>query len=307
MTGTEPQPGGTVPITWVRANLGALIRWTARTRERTVITDHGRPAAVLVSAEELAHLQDVLASKRNPVGRQPCQPGPWLGRQPPVLWHTPFGHSRPVPLRPAASWNRRRRSDGGSMEPGWQVEEFGAHHEGRAVAVLADGTEPKPALFDTGSGGHIHQSSEWWCYDGALSTPRATDLRGGCSCGWRGTGLYPLKWAELGEQPYHADTPGPREDWLGHIRQVEARTIPVPDELTELLRLLDEKLTDLAADAPLAALRLVTALERTAARAGTDAAHAISEDDLSWQNVGDALGTSADEAQGRVWHYRDRQ
>ena len=60
-----PRPGGTVPITWVRANLGALIRWTAHTRERTIITDHGRPAAVLVSAEELAYLEDALAQHQS--------------------------------------------------------------------------------------------------------------------------------------------------------------------------------------------------------------------------------------------------
>jgi len=189
----------------------------------------------------------------------------------------------------------------------WEVEEFGEHHEGQAVAVLADGAEPKPAIFDTGSSGHVHRSSAWCAHDGTLTNPRASDIRGGCSCGWRGTSLYPIDWVELGERPHQADTPGPRDDWLGHIHQVQARTVPVPEELAELLQRLDGKLTGLVDDAPVAALRVVAMLESTAGQVGTDAADALSEDDVSWQAIGDALGTSADEARERVWQYRYRQ
>ena len=88
------------------------------------------------------------------------------------------------------------------MGNGWQVEEFGAHHEGRAVAVPADGTEPKPVVFDTGNGPHVHRTGEWWVYDGTLRTPRATGLRAGCSCGWRGETVHPLDWAEMGERAF---------------------------------------------------------------------------------------------------------
>jgi prevent-host-death family protein len=69
MRSGAPQPGGTVPITWAQANLGALVRWTARTRERTVITNHGIPAAALISAEELAYLEDATLA-RHQVGEQ---------------------------------------------------------------------------------------------------------------------------------------------------------------------------------------------------------------------------------------------
>ena len=190
------------------------------------------------------------------------------------------------------------------MGNGWQVEEFGAHHEGRAVAVLADGTEPKPAIFDTGSGGHINQSSQWWCYNGTRTNPRASDLRGGCSCGWRGTGLYPIDWAVVGERPYGVDTPAPRDDWLGHIRQVRARTIPIPEEVTELLQRLDEKLAELADDAPIAALRAVAALERTAKRIGIDAACSMGTDDVPWKAVGASLGLTEKDARALVNRFR---
>lgn len=37
-------------------------------------------------------------------------------------------------------------------EPARVTEEFGASHQGCAGAVLPDGIEPKPAIFDLGSG-----------------------------------------------------------------------------------------------------------------------------------------------------------
>jgi prevent-host-death family protein len=40
--------------------LDALVRRAASERERVTITSHGRPAAVLVNAEELANLEEAL-------------------------------------------------------------------------------------------------------------------------------------------------------------------------------------------------------------------------------------------------------
>ncbi|MFF5716554.1 type II toxin-antitoxin system Phd/YefM family antitoxin [Streptomyces buecherae] len=51
----------TLPLTEARARLGSLVRRTAHARERTVITDHGQPAAVLINPTELADLEDALA------------------------------------------------------------------------------------------------------------------------------------------------------------------------------------------------------------------------------------------------------
>jgi prevent-host-death family protein len=44
-----------------RMRLTALVRRAASDHERTTITDHGQPAAVLVNAEELADLEEALA------------------------------------------------------------------------------------------------------------------------------------------------------------------------------------------------------------------------------------------------------
>jgi prevent-host-death family protein len=54
-------PTSTASIAEARANLGPLVRWTARTGERLVITDRGRPVAVLVSTQELADLDRAAA------------------------------------------------------------------------------------------------------------------------------------------------------------------------------------------------------------------------------------------------------
>jgi prevent-host-death family protein len=48
-------------MTEARKQFGSLVRRAASRRERTTITDHGQPAAVLVSAHELAELEEALA------------------------------------------------------------------------------------------------------------------------------------------------------------------------------------------------------------------------------------------------------
>ena len=48
-------------MTEARKQFGSLVRRAATRRERTTITDHGHPAAVLVSAQELADLEEALA------------------------------------------------------------------------------------------------------------------------------------------------------------------------------------------------------------------------------------------------------
>lgn len=56
----------TLPITEARGRLGALVR----TRRRITITDHGIPAAVLISPQELAALEADLAEARAVAGYQ---------------------------------------------------------------------------------------------------------------------------------------------------------------------------------------------------------------------------------------------
>ena len=48
-------------MTEARKRFGLLVRRAATSRQRTTITDHGQPAAVLVNAQELADLEEALA------------------------------------------------------------------------------------------------------------------------------------------------------------------------------------------------------------------------------------------------------
>lgn len=186
----------------------------------------------------------------------------------------------------------------------WQSEQFGASHQGRAAAVLADGSEPGPMYFDTGSGSSTHRTSDWWVYDGTLRAPLATGLRAACSCGWRGTACYPVDWNDVDpHRPHLHDTTGPEDDWAQHITDTEARSVPLPDTLTALLRQLEEQLEDLADNAPLAAVRAVAALERTTHDIAQHAARAIEADSTSWPTIATALGLTEQEARSRLTRY----
>ncbi|MFF4735329.1 hypothetical protein ACFY2W_05420 [Streptomyces sp. NPDC001262] len=189
---------------------------------------------------------------------------------------------------------------------GWQAEEFGSSHEGRAGAVLADGSEPEPVYFDgaTMAGQYL---SDWWVYNGKFGAPRATHLRGSCSCSWRGENLYPIDWAQVAESRYSADTSGPCDDWGRHISEVESRSVPLPAGLGDLLEQLNDQLADLAAEAPLAALKAVAALERTAADIGLMAADNVKADDLTWEEIGTGLGLTEKDARSRLSRYSFRR
>ncbi|MER5545924.1 hypothetical protein ACWD4N_19860 [Streptomyces sp. NPDC002586] len=186
----------------------------------------------------------------------------------------------------------------------WKTEQFGSSHEGRAGSVLADGSEPEPVYFDVGSGSYVPKSSDWWVYDGTLGAPEASDLRGSCSCGWRGASRYPIDWSQVDRfHPYEYDTSGPYEDWAQHIAEVEARSVPLPEDITDLVDRLDERLSSLADQAPLAALKAVAALERIAENVGRQAAYDVQADELSWETVAKALGLTEEDARSRLFHY----
>ncbi|WP_406214142.1 hypothetical protein [Streptomyces decoyicus] len=189
----------------------------------------------------------------------------------------------------------------------WQSEEFGSSHEGMAGAVLAAGSEPGPVYLDIGSGSHMHQTSQWWAYNGRLGRQKADHMRGSCSCGWRGTRRYPIDWDQANDgRRYDLDTPGPYEDWNEHIGEVESRSVPLPTELADLLDRLDEQLSALADQAPLAALKAVAALERTTGRVGREAAYAAECDAASWETIGQALGLTEKDARARLTRYSFR-
>ena len=194
------------------------------------------------------------------------------------------------------------------MGSGWQVEEFGEHHKGRAVAVLEDGSEPKPALFDTGSAGSVHQTTDWHVYNGTLRQPLATALRGGCSCGWRGDTVHPIAWEQDEDgEPWADSPPGPQDDWVQHMHDTEARAVPVPQDITDLLAQLDTKVQHLTAESPAAALRAVAALKRIAETAGKTAAFNLGSDanagELSWEEIAVSLGLPERDAHSEVYQY----
>ncbi|MFB6505178.1 MULTISPECIES: hypothetical protein [unclassified Streptomyces] len=187
----------------------------------------------------------------------------------------------------------------------WETEEFGSEHEGRPGVLLADGTEPGPVYFDIGSGANVHKSTDWWVYDGTLRAPVAAEMRGACSCGWRGTARYPLDWQKIDRRrPYLFDTGDPENDWDTHIAEVRARTVPVPPDLTALIDQLRERLTGLVDQEPLAAVRAAATLERLTEQATTEAAFNIdAPGGPSWDEVGRALGISARTARTRLTRY----
>ncbi|MGP3927863.1 hypothetical protein [Streptomyces sp. 8N616] len=186
---------------------------------------------------------------------------------------------------------------------GWRTEEFGESHEGIVGAVLAEGSEPKPVYLDVGSGSGGHSTSEWWAYDGRMNRPKAAAYRAACACGWRGPS-YPIDWDQAEDDRLDdLDTSGTYNDWSQHIHTVEHQTVPLPAELTETIEHLEEKLTTLAEQAPVAALKAVAVLERLTDYVGREAARAAEADELSWESIGKALGLSADKARSRLTRY----
>ncbi|MCX4451574.1 hypothetical protein [Streptomyces sp. NBC_01789] len=191
-------------------------------------------------------------------------------------------------------------------EEPWKTEEF-ASHRGRPGAVLADGTEPKPVVFDIGSGTNMHETSDWWIYDGEGRAPYAPALRASCSCGWRGTTSHTIDWQEAtGEGPDAYDTSGPHADWEQHITDVENRTVPIPEDVTDLLTQLRSRLDVLADDAPLAALRVLTVLEHPLAETAEAATFAAQADGQSWDAIATGLGLTAQDARTRLYRYARR-
>ncbi|MBB5937146.1 hypothetical protein [Streptomyces zagrosensis] len=190
----------------------------------------------------------------------------------------------------------------------WVTEEFGASHEGRAQALLADGSEPKPVYFDVGSGGYVPSLDTWSVYDGMYGRPLAKHVQGSCSCGWRGERRYLLDWSEDedGERYAAEEEPGPRVDWQEHVHQVEAASVPLPEDVRHLLEQVAKRLSALADDAPLAAVKAVAALERTADHLAKEAAFNTMADELPWEDIATGLGLTEQDARSRLMDYGRR-
>ncbi|MFD7500267.1 hypothetical protein [Streptomyces sp. NPDC059850] len=64
-----------------------------------------------------------------------------------------------------------------------------------------------------------------------------------------------------------------------------------------------QQLNALAFEAPLAALKGVAVLERVTRRIGREAAYGAEADEVSWEEIGQALGLDEKTARSRLLHY----
>ena len=193
----------------------------------------------------------------------------------------------------------------------WTDRKFGLSHQGRSGVLLEDGTEPGPALFDVGGGGHMHKSHRWQDYDGKYGHPRAAALRGACSCGWRGETRYPLIWVTTDGEDWVKDAPTGdcSRDWSAHLEQVDAASAEVPDKLDKHVATLVRQLDDLSIDEPLTVLKVVERLERQLKEVRQATAYQVlseqsrQEEGRSWEEIAAALALPVDQVQSRLLHY----
>nr|WSX47674.1 hypothetical protein OG409_01005 [Streptomyces sp. NBC_00974] len=181
----------------------------------------------------------------------------------------------------------------------WTTEEFGTSHAGAVGVLLADGTVPDPVYFDSGSGSGGEAVAQWSVYDGRWPrVPRAAVLRAVCSCGWAGPG-HRLDWDAIGDGDLDDGGENQAEacltDWDEHTVQVEATTVPLPENVTTLLERLEEEIDALTKTAPVAAVRAARRLEVTAERVGYWAARGTAND-LDTTQAATALGLDEDAA-----------
>ena len=65
----------TIPLASVKAHLSELVQRVRAQHDRVVVTKNGRPAAVLVSAEDLESLEETLAVLSDPDLRKQVRSG----------------------------------------------------------------------------------------------------------------------------------------------------------------------------------------------------------------------------------------
>ncbi|MFF8513378.1 hypothetical protein ACF064_35560 [Streptomyces sp. NPDC015492] len=187
---------------------------------------------------------------------------------------------------------------------GWQREGFETH-EGEVGVLLADGSEPGPVYYDLGSGSYFHGSTDWWAYDGTLRRPTAASMRGRCACGWRGERIMPLDWERVSSAGHDAyDVSAPEEDWEAHMDDVATRALPLPDDVSGLLRALRERLDALVDDNPLLVLKAVQEAEGIVADFGPIAARYLTGDAMPLAQIAEALGTTEKAAGSCLTRYR---
>lgn len=162
---------------------------------------------------------------------------------------------------------------------------------GTSAPVPVDRTEPKPVIFDLGSGSQMRETSDWWVYDGALNAPLVTALRGACSCGRRAISHHPLDWQEAAaEGPEWHDTGGPEADWDQHITDIDDRTTPIPEDVAALLTQLRPAWTPWPSAHPSPRCPPSPPSNTPSPKPPAPPAHMARADDQPWTTTATALG-----------------
>ncbi|MFI8917373.1 hypothetical protein ACIGW4_38035 [Streptomyces sp. NPDC053513] len=119
-----------------------------------------------------------------------------------------------------------------------------------------------------------------------------------------GAATYPIDWEKArGDESDEYDASGPWADWEGHMDEVAARAVVLPEDVAGLLRQLREGLDEIVGDEPLVALKAVGELEAIVASAGPLAAACATGDEIPVPRVAEALGMTEKAARSRLVHY----
>lgn len=175
-------------------------------------------------------------------------------------------------------------------------------HEGYAVAVLADGTEPGPVQVQVLFGEGTTASSTWWHYDGKQGRPLAAAVKAGCSCGWRSKGLSPVDFDNLEATEGFEFNDGPYWSWTKeHINALLGTAMP--QDLSEALETVKQFVGQLATERPLVALTAIGRLEKMIEVHAPTAGVSARSQMITWEAIGKALRTSRQAAYQRFGKY----
>jgi hypothetical protein len=178
-------------------------------------------------------------------------------------------------------------------------------HEGYAVAVLADGSEPEPIQVPvTGQSGATSPNSAWWLYNGHDGRPGAVGVKAGCACGWRSEETFPIDWTDHEATDGFEFNDGPFGAWsYEHIGSLLGTAMP--RELSDALDTVAKHVKQLAVERPLVALAAVARMEALVAANAPTAGATARAKDVTWDRIGKVLGTTRQAAYQRFRKYTE--
>ncbi|RSS67357.1 hypothetical protein [Streptomyces sp. WAC06128] len=191
---------------------------------------------------------------------------------------------------------------------GWVHEDPDADlydHEGYAVAVLADGSEPEPIQVPIPDrDGITSPNSAWWLYNGQDGRPLAAGVKAGCACGWRSKETFPVDFEDHEATEGFEFNEGPFAAWsYEHIGSLLGTAMP--PELLAALDTVKAYVEQLVTERPLAALTALTRMESLAAAHSPTAGAAARSKGATWDAVGKAVGTTRQAAFQRFRKYTE--